>query len=301
MTKQKIGIALGSGAARGWAHIGVLQELHNEGIEPDIVCGSSMGALVGSAYVANKLDPMKEWACSIGWRDIVGFLDIDLSNGGLIQGNRLMDFMKTYNIEMPIENFKKPFIAVATDLTTGREVWLQKGSMKDAVRASITLPGLFSPVKLDGKWLIDGGIVNPVPVSACRALGADIIIAVNLNGDLVSKKQEKLDSKSPNKDKMLEKLISNLPSRLGRSLQNIAPDLLEPEDQAPGYFDVSANAINIMQDQITRSRLAGEPPHILITPQIKNIGILEFDRAEEAIEEGRKAVRRALQLIREYF
>ncbi len=306
MSELKIGIALGSGAARGWAHVGVLQALIKEGIEPHIVCGSSMGALVGAAYIAGELETLEKWACSMEWRDIVGFLDIDLTSGGLIQGKRIMNFMQTLKEDAPIESFQKPFVAIATDLTTGREIWLQQGSLIDAVRASIALPGLFSPVKLNDKWLLDGGLVNPVPVSACRALGADIIIAVNLNGDLVDKRprtsptKKSRDKAPPHHMEVLDKLFKNLPTKISNSLEKIAPDLLLSGDKTPGYFDVSAGAINIMQDQITRSRLAGEPPHIMLTPQIQGLGILEFNRAEEAIEEGRKTVKRALPLLREY-
>ena len=306
MTELKIGIALGSGAARGWAHVGVLQALIEEGIEPDIVCGSSMGALVGAAYIAGELETLEKWACSMEWRDIVGFLDIDLTSGGLIQGKRIMSFMQTLREDAPIESFQKPFVAIATDLTTGREIWLQQGSIVDAVRASIALPGLFSPVKLNDKWLLDGGLVNPVPVSACRALGADIIIAVNLNGDLVDKRprtspaKKSRDKTLPHHMEVLDKLFKGLPTKISSSLEKIAPDLLVSRNKTPGYFDVSAGAINIMQNQITRSRLAGEPPHIMLTPQIQGLGILEFNRAEEAIEEGRKTVERALPLLREY-
>jgi len=309
VTRPKIGIALGSGAARGWSHVGVLQALADEGIEPDIVCGCSMGALVGAAYVAGELETLDKWARSMTWRDIVGFLDVDLTSGGLIDGKRIMSFMQTLKEDAPIESFKKPFIAIATELMTGREVWLQQGSIVDAVRASVALPGIFSPVKLEGKWLLDGGLVNPVPVSACRALGADVIIAVNLNGDLVGKHTHPslLPSVEKEQDKpvstgldVLDRLLKEVPSSVSKSLKKLAPDLLVSGSKTPGYFDVSASAINIMQDHITRSRLAGEPPHIMLTPQLRDLGILEFNRAEEAIEEGRKSVKRILPSLAEH-
>ena len=304
--KPKIGIALGSGSARGWSHVGVLQALADEGIEPDIVCGCSMGALVGAAYVAGELAALDKWARSVNWIKITSFLDIDLTSGGLIEGKRIMSFLQTLREDAPIESFEKPFIAIATELMTGREVWLQQGSMIDAVRASVALPGIFSPVELDGKWLLDGGLVNPVPVSACRALGADIIIAVNLNGDLVGKHthqslSKKTKDKSPSTGlDVLDRLLKEVPSGVGKSLKKLAPDLLLRESKTPGYFDVGASAINIMQDQITRSRLAGEPPHIMLTPQLRDLGILEFNRADEAISEGRRCVKRALPTIKEF-
>ena len=305
MTKPSIGIALGSGAARGWSHVGVLQALAEQGIEPDIVCGCSMGALVGAAYVAGELDTLDKRARSMNWREIVRFLDIDLTNGGLIEGKRIMSFMKTLKEDAPIESFEIPFAAIATDLLTGREIWLQQGSIVDAVRASMAMPGLFSPVKLNGKWLLDGALVNPVPVSACRALGADIIIAVNLNGGLVGKHThpslaEKMQENTTSTGMdILDGLFKEVPSSISKSLKKIVPDLLMSGSTTPSYFDVSASAINIMQDQITRSRLAGEPPHIMFTPQLSDLGILEFNRAEEAIAEGRNSVRRSLPILRE--
>ena len=310
MTKPKIGIALGSGAARGWSHVGVLQALKAEGIEPDIVCGSSMGALVGAGYVAGELEPMEKWAYSMTWRDIVGFLDIDLTSGGLIEGKRIMSFLQTLKEDAPIESFDKPYIAVATDLETGREIWLQQGSIVEAVRASIALPGIFSPVRINGKWLLDGGLSNPVPVSACRAQGADIIIAVNLNGDLVSNRKRGTDPKKvsdkPSEDHsedhsdIFDTLFKNVPMSIGSSLKKILPDLLVSESTTPDYFDVTASAINIMQDHVTRSRLAGEPPHVMLTPQVGDIGILEFNRAEDAIREGRKSVKRAMSSLKDF-
>ena len=305
MTKPKIGIALGSGAARGWSHIGVLQALAEEGIEPDIVCGCSMGALVGAAYVAGELETLEKRARTINWREIARYVDIDLTNGGLIEGKRILSFMQTIKEDATIESFETPFAAIATDLLTGREIWLQQGSIVDAVRASMALPGLFSPVKLDGKWLVDGGLVNPVPVSACRALGADIIIAVNLNGGLVGKHthpslaEKTQDNPASSSMDILEGLFKNVPSSISKSLKKIVPDLLVSGSATPGYFDVSASALNIMQDQITRSRLAGEPPHIMFTPRLRDLGILEFNRAEEAIAEGRNSVRRSLPILRE--
>jgi len=305
MAKPTIGIALGSGAARGWSHIGVLQVLGDEGIEPDIVCGCSMGALVGAAYIADELDAMEKWARSMSWREMADLIDIDLTSGGLIEGKRIMGFLQSMREDAPIESFEKRFTAIATDLMTGREIWLEQGSVVDAVRASIALPGIFSPVKLNGKWLLDGGLVNPVPVSAARARGADIIIAVNLNGGLVGKHihpqlaQSRDAAKRPAAVEMLNSLFDKMPKTISKSLKHLAPDILGANDKTPDYFDVGATAINIMQDQITRARLAGEPPHVMISPQLADLKILDFNRAEEAIEEGRRVTKHALPAIRE--
>ena len=186
--RRKIGLALGSGSARGWAHIGILEALDEEGIRPDVVSGCSIGALVGASYVAGRLPQLKQWAEALTWREIIGLIDVSVSSGGLISGARNRSALTRLGIGGPIESYAIRFAAIATDLVTGREVWLESGEIDEAVRASIALPGLFSPHPSDGAWLVDGGFVNPVPVSTCRAFGAEITIAVNLNGDLVGRR-----------------------------------------------------------------------------------------------------------------
>ncbi|MFT0547204.1 patatin-like phospholipase family protein [Allopusillimonas ginsengisoli] len=184
--KPRLGLVLGSGSARGWAHIGVIQTLKRAGIEPDIVCGTSIGALVGAAYAVGELDRFEEWVLSLGLRDVISFMDLRL-NGGMLKGGKLMEFFRRNFIDLSIEDLQKPFGAVATDLETGAEVWLRSGSAIDAIRASIALPGLFAPVWHEDRLLVDGGLVNPVPVSLARAMGADILIAVDLNSDLLGR------------------------------------------------------------------------------------------------------------------
>ena len=182
--RSRLGLALGGGAARGWAHIGVLEVLAANSITPDVVCGCSMGALVGAGYVVGQLDALAAWARSLTWRDVLGLLDPALSGGGLIRGERLLRFLREHYIDIDIADSPIPFGAVATDLATGREVWLRSGPLGDAVHASIAVPGVVGPVPLDGRWLVDGGLVNPVPVSLCRAMGADVVIAVNVNSEM---------------------------------------------------------------------------------------------------------------------
>ena len=300
-----IGLALDSGAARGWAHIGIIDALVEAGLKPSVICGASMGALVGAAYVAGRLPALRDWAESVSWREIMRLVDIRLSGGGVVDGKQIVTFLQGLEISAPIESYPKKFAAIATDLVTGREIWLQTGPIENAVRASITLPGIFRPYKIDGKWLLDGGLVNPVPVSTCRALGAEIIIAVNLNGDLLGRrfkdKTRGADSKSkrPSND-WLAQLHSQMPASIRQQIDLLAPKLLQPEDRTPGYFQVIATAINIMQDHITRTRLAGEPPHVLLVPRLAHVGLLEFNRAKEAIDEGRACVERALPLLHEF-
>jgi NTE family protein len=304
MARAKIGLALGSGSARGWSHIGIIEALAEAGIEPDIVCGTSMGSLVGAAYITGRMTPLRVWAEAVSWREIVGMLDIRLMRGGLMDGRQIMGFLRSLEMAGSIEDAPKPFAAVATDLMTGEEIWLTAGPIVDAVRASIALPGIFSPARVDGKWLVDGGLVNPVPVSVCRALGAEIVIAVNLNSDLIGRRargailgRRQRSGPKARKD-FLERLKKQMPVALRRPAGKLAPLLIERGESSPGYFDVLANAIYIMQDQITQARLATEKPNVVLAPTLRNIGLLDFNRAAEAIAEGRACVARSLPDIR---
>lgn len=300
MTKLKIGLALGSGSARGWAHIGVIRALEKEGIKPDIVTGCSIGSLVGAAYVGGHLDILEEWVRELSFWDVVRLLDVKML-GGLIEGESLMSSFEDKIRNVNIEQLPLPFAAVATDLSSGREVWLQTGLLPDAVRASIALPGLFSPIHSEGRWLVDGGLTNPVPVSLSRAMGADLIIAVNLNSDIVgrhlkSREVRQKEIKEEERDlfnQLLKKLNTGLfEARLGSWAREKGE-----KNTIPGIFEVMASAINIMQDRITKSRMAGDPPDVLLSPRLGKLGLLEFDRADEAIAEGYDSVRRMLPAL----
>jgi NTE family protein len=301
MTAPRIGLALGSGSARGWSHIGIIESLAEAGIEADIVCGTSMGSLVGAAYVAGHLTELRQWAETATWREIVGLMDVRLSGGGLISGSQVVSFLKGLGVEAPIESYTKRYAAVATDLVSGREIWLESGPIHEAVRASIALPGIFSPARVGGKWLVDGGLSNPVPVSVCRALGAEVIIAVNLNGDLLARRfASEPDAETALSARLPSDFLDRLLKGLREQASQIAPRLLQKGSSTPGYFEVLANCINIMQDHITRARLAGEPPHVMLAPRLRDIGLMEFNRAKEAIAEGRYCVEQALPMLRRY-
>ena len=293
---MKIGLALGSGSSRGWSHIGIINELSTLGIEPDIVCGTSVGAMVGAAYATGKLEKLQSWACSVTKFDVARFLDISASFTGFVHTKRFHNFLNE-NIasdEDLIEDIPKAYAAIATDLDTGREVWLQQGSVIQAVWSSMALPGLFPAIRHNNQWLVDGGLVNPVPVSVCRALGADLVIAVNLNGNIVSKRLGKTGVKNGN-------AVSGKLSELVREYTSLS--LFEPAntEQPPGLLDAIATSVKITQDRITRSRLAGEPPDIVFAPKLLDIGLLELYRAEEAIEEGHKCVQRMAHEIEHVF
>jgi len=295
-----IGLALGSGSARGWGHIGVINALHERGIKPDIICGCSIGSLVGAALACHHLDELEHWVRSLTMRDIIHLMDFNLGSGGLIEGERLLESFCQYVDDKSIEQLDIPFGAVATDLDSGHECWLQQGGLLDAVRASSAMPGMFSPLYHQQRWLVDGGLVNPVPVSMCRAMGADIVIAVNLNSELVGNharaegRETRLALALP-ENELLRKIANGL-APLARRAKSILLDDDSPQGRTPGMFEVMTGAIDIMQDRITRSRLAGDPPDILLSPRLAHMGLLEFDRAAEAIDEGYASVQSAISL-----
>lgn len=280
-----LGIALGSGAARGWSHIGILKALAERGLRPSVVAGASIGALVGAAYAGDQLDDLHEWVSDLRRLDIFRLMDARLRAGGLMTGNRLMGKIAGQFGPRNIEDLELAFGAVATDLGSGREIWLREGPVIDAIRASSGLPGLFAPVRHAGHWVIDGGLVNPVPVSLCRALGADVVIAVNLNARLVTRRRIGVEDQPEDNDgdaSQLEKIADRIGDWL-RPARRDSPDM-------PGILDVVGTSINIMQDRITRSRMVGEPPEVILTPHLEDFQLMDFHRARDAIKAGEQSV-----------
>ena len=255
--RHRIGIALGAGSARGWAHIGVLKALLEAGIVPESVAGTSIGALVGAVYADDELAALEDWVRGLTWRKLVGYFDVSF-RGGLVKGDRLFDFLRGDLLEKRIEGLRRPFAAVATDLVNGREVWLREGPVADAVRASIAIPGLFTPWLEDDRQLVDGALVNPVPVSLVRAMEADFVIAVDLGSNTV-----------------------------GRHMRKPAAGKRHP--RRPSMVDVVTGSLDIMSVRIARSRLAGEPAEVVIQPRLGGLGLLDYHRGAEAIAEGRAA------------
>ncbi|GAA4411224.1 patatin-like phospholipase family protein [Quisquiliibacterium transsilvanicum] len=294
-SRPRIGLALGSGSARGWSHIGVLRALGRAGIEPDIVCGTSIGALVGAVHAAGKLDWLHDWVTSLTWQGVVGMLDLRMG-GGLIEGGKLTGFFRTHFQDRGIEQLPRAFGCVATELATGREVWLREGPVIDAVRASIAMPGLFTPAQLDGRLLVDGGLVNPVPVSLCRAMGADLVIAVDLNWDLVGRRSrtaaDGAHAAPPAPGGVIESILAKFRPSPRAGIANDGNDM-------PSLLDVLSTSLNIMQVRITQSRLAGEPADAMIRPRLSNIAAMDYHRGALAIAEGERAVRFALPALRE--
>lgn len=328
MTRRpRVGLALGGGAARGWSHVGVITALERMGIHPDIVCGTSSGALVGAAYAAGELERFERWVLSLGMTEVISLLDMRLS-GGMFKGSRVMEYFRRNFVDRPIEELNLPFAAVATGLHTGAEVWLREGSTVDAVRASIALPAILTPVMRDGVMLVDGGLVNPVPVSLARAMGADIVIAVDLNSDILGRHQRTQDDSKPaggepvggeraDSDHGLDtaqgaqaefaasesgfamsEWFRRLQGNIGSFLP-VAQSASGELSRSPSVFEVIAASINIMQVRITRSRMAGDPPDAIIAPKLAHFGLFDFHRGREAIKLGRRAVDVAAHSLRE--
>jgi len=295
-----IGLALGGGAARGFAHIGVIRTLLANGIVPDVIVGTSIGAVVGGCYAANQLDTLDEWSKTLTTRSILSYLDISLSGSGLINGNNLAARLQEGLKDMTIDELPIRFAAIATEFNTGHEIWLTRGRVADAMRASYSLPGIFPPVRIGGRWLVDGALVNPVPVSAARALGARLVIAVNLNSDLFGRGTI-ISSHGPDD----EDIAAEAPQPKANGFRNMfsrEPSLrrqLLGRRGRPGIPTVMVEAFNVMQDRITRARLAGDPPDVLISPRLGSIGWFDFHRAQDAVAIGTEAAERALDGVNE--
>ena len=291
MTQPRIGLALGGGGARGWAHIGVLKALTRAGIVADVVSGTSVGALVGGLHLAGRLDVLEGWSRGLTKLKIASYLDFRVG-GGMIGGHRLSAVLREHLGKVTIEELPKPFTCVATDLLTGHEVWLRKGDLVEMLRASFSLPGLFSPVEVEGRWLVDGALVNPLPISVCRAMGAHVVIAVNLNADPIGRVRMpgQRIPRAAGFDILQALPVGKASLGVGSWLRSV----FGREPDAPSLFGTMTQSLNILLDRVTRSRLAGEPPDVSISPRLGHIGLLEFDRAAEVIAEGEAATERTL-------
>ena len=337
---MKIGLALGAGAARGWTHIGIIEALEKLGVKIDVVAGCSIGAYVGAAYASGKLEDLKEWACSLSDWQVLALMGVGLRRGGIASGQKVFDKLASEFCAPSYEDMLKPFASVATDLYTGREVVFNSGPIGDTIQASCAIPALFAPVAHGDRWLVDGAVVNPVPVNLCRQLGADFVIAVNLNADFRPLRLEKLRqdheenqrktedffTKSQNvlrqwfspdtkEEKALEKIDEKeevlSDTNDVKTEEGIASEVIEKVEEEftevpakvskrnpPGIMSVMSSSLEILQARVTRSRLAGDPPDILIEPQLTDVGIMEFHRAEELCAKGEETIARVAEQIR---
>ncbi len=297
--QPELGLALGGGMARGFAHIGVLKVLNKHNIFPSIIAGTSIGAVVGGCYLSGKLDKFEQWALSLNRLKILSYLDFRVRSAGLVGGKRLKKTLSEHFDGLEFKDLPHKFICIATDLATGHEVWIRDGLLMDAMTASFALPGVFPPVRLKERNLVDGALVNPCPISPCQALGARMTIAIDLNTDLIGKSAKPGTNYQTitgfdvfnSKDVPLEQQKKFKASALSRRL-------FRRESHNPSLFGVMVSGLGIVQDRLTRSRLAGEPPDIHIKPSIGHIGLLEFERAEELIKQGEEAAEKMIPEIK---
>lgn len=294
---KKTALVLGSGAARGLAHIGVLKIIEQHNITVDIVVGSSLGAMVGGAYAAGlSASQIEEIACETNWLRVAQILfPKKLQSKGLLDGGRVQDFLLALLGERRIEDLQKSFACVATDIMTGEEILMNSGSLIKAIRASISFPFLFTPIEIDGRFLVDGGVVNPLPVSIARGLGADFVIAVGVT-PAVNRSAKKLDSGSILTGKKMRAAVSanSFFKRFAEYFNNTEmPRKLLPKRKIsakpPGMRQQMVQIGNTMENMILSLRLKESPPDILIRPQLDEFQFFDFNRAKEIIEAGEKA------------
>ena len=298
---MKVGLALGSGSARGFSHIGIIDCLLDQRIVPDVVAGTSNGTIDGACYVTGPLDRLRKQARAINRLNWTTFFNPSFSIDGWINLHQMQMFLVKSGVERKqkrIEDLKIPFGTVTCDLMSGKEIWITKGPVFDSVWPSMAMPGVFPPVEgPEGRWYIDGGIVNPVPVSLCRALGADVVIAVNLNNDLLRRVDIKKQEKAEHKKKPSE--VAKIFAKAKNLIPAIKKEVESDKPKPPDFFETISRSINIAQDRITKTRLAGDPPEIILCPKVSDIGLLETYRAEEAIRAGYKCCEANIAAIKD--
>lgn len=297
---SRIGIALGGGAALGWAHIGALRALTEANIEADCVAGTSIGAIVGACYLADKLDALEKTARSMDWKRMLALSDIQLRGRGLMGGSAVVKELKSHFGDLAIEDLPKPYAAVAADLVQGSEVVFTNGPVIDAIRASISLPGVFTPVTGDEKLMVDGGLVNPLPVSVTRDLGADVVIAIDITGDYHGRARASglTEGETQGEVKVRRDARDRKEQNWKRPLSGFAGRLFAQGEKGPNLIGVLTASASLYMRELTKSKLAGAPPDVHIIPKIGHITLVEFDRADELIELGWQATHEALPMIR---
>ena len=293
--RKTVGLVLGCGSSRGWAHIGAIEALEDANIPIDLIVGCSIGSYIGAIYASDSIKSLKDFVLKMDGKKVFSYFDIVLPRSGLLDGTKKL--RELFSIHTDVQNFselKIPVMMVATDLETGQKVVLKSGKLLNALRASMSIPGLFAPARIKNRWLVDGGLVDPVPVSVARAVGADIVIAVDLSSGFISKqkqKKQKFQSKNTpleqeeKKNELIEKL-SKYYENAGSSFKNKINDLFKKEASTPDIIETVTTSFNIMQDRITRINLAVTPPDVLIQPHLGELKMLDFDQVEHTIEEG---------------
>lgn len=303
-TRPVVGLALGAGVARGWAHIGILRVLEREGIRPKVITGTSIGSVVGGCWAAGCLDQLELFARRLTKRSVFSLMDLSLSGSGLVGGRRLRDTLDEALGDRAIENLPARFAAVATEYGTGHEIWLKRGHLATAIRASYAIPGVFEPVDVNGKWMLDGALVNPVPITTARAMGANMVIAINLNNEILGRStvvSDHISTAAPQEGTSTAGALLRPVKDAANAMSQYFNGKTAGNTGAPGIAAVMIETINITQDRIARSRLAGDPPDVMIAPKLARIGLFDFHRADETIALGAEAAERMLPDIRDVF
>lgn len=284
--KPTVALALGSGGAKGLAHIGAIQEIEAQGYEIVAIAGTSMGALIGGIYATGKLDVYSDWVCSLAKIDVLKLVDWTFSGGGLIKGERIIETMRGLIGDAAIEELPIAFTAVATDLDREREVWLTRGPLFDAIRASIAIPSIFRPHTLSERRLIDGGLLNPVPVTPLIREPSDYLFAVSMDGPPDAGTPDEVPATPTDGNESYR-------SRIGDFISRIMPHGAE-KPREPGMLELLMQSMDLMQANLSRLRLAAYEPDLLIRMPRNVATVYEFYRARELIELGRQQARQAL-------
>lgn len=313
-SRKTVGLVLGSGASRGWAHIGIIEALVEAKIPIDFIAGCSVGAYIGALYASGSLTSLKNFLLRMDGKKIFSYFDVVFPRSGLLNGSRRVQ--ELFSMHTDVQDFSEldiPLVMVATDLERGEKVIIKSGNIIEGLRATMSYPGLFAPVQVKGRWLVDGGLVDPVPVGVARAMGAGVVIAVDLNSRIVSRgrqssflsdveQHQELVAKLPdvdldNRNELMKKMADFYESAENR-FKHKTSEFLRRDSATPDIIDTVITSIGIMQERITRINLAVDRPNILIQPRLGELKMMNFDQVAHAIEEGYIGVQEKLEDIR---
>ncbi len=300
---KKVGLVLGSGSARGWAHIGVIEALEAHRIPIHLITGTSIGAYVGAVYAGGGLESLKQFALSMDWKIVMSYLDVVFPRSGFMDGKKTGALFKMHTDAETFDDLSIPVKMAATDMRTGEQVVLDEGDLVPAIRATCSVPGVLTPFKYQDRWLVDGGLVDPNPVGLARAMGADVVIAVDLNTGLVSNYSEKNNSKPLPKAVQRERneLVARLAAQYdqaGKLVREKIGHWFKRNESSPHIIDVLGASMGIMQERIAKTNFELNPPDVIIQPRLGNLKMFDFDQAERSITEGYRRTVEQMDQIR---
>ncbi len=304
-SQVKLGLVLGSGASRGWAHIGVLEALEEQGLHIHMITGASAGSFIAASYAGGGLENIKRFALDMDWKRVLTYMDIAFPRSGFIDGKKVADLIKLYTNVADFKDLHIPVQMVTTDMRSGEQVVLSEGSVTEALRASMAVPGLVTPVQIGGRWLVDGGVVNPLPIDVCRSMGADIVVAVDLNSERISRKAgETVTASQKHKAAAIEKkrleVLKSWVARYGAAGKTVSAKIdqwFSRAEPSPHIFEILVSSLNIMQRKIEQMNIESHPPDVLIRPRLGDMKFFDYDQAENAIDEGYRRGKEAIPEI----